>query len=122
LSAVHVFELVHKPGFGLTVDLGTVVCGAPIELSIDAVGLGRVVLRVAGEAISVTAGGYVTVGGANDKATHFQWMETPTGDVVLMSLATNRFLRVHEDGKVRADSPGPRPDGLDGTRFRFAED
>jgi hypothetical protein len=46
-------------------------------------------------------------------------METPTGEVTLMSLATHRFLRIDPEGQVRADSPGPRPDGKDGIRWRF---
>lgn len=112
-------ELVHAPGSGFAVELGIVIRGAPMSLTIEAVGLGRVALHAAGGPISVTAGGIVTVGSVSGSATHFQWMETPTGEVILMSLATNRFLRVHEDGKVRADSPGPRPDGLDRTRFAF---
>jgi hypothetical protein len=45
-------------------------------------------------------------------------METFTGETILMSLATHRFLRVDEStGAVFADSPGPRPDGRDGVRF-----
>jgi outer membrane biogenesis lipoprotein LolB len=48
----------------------------------------------------------------------FQWMETPTGELVLMSLRTNRYLRVNKsNGRVVADSPGPQPDGQDGVRF-----
>jgi hypothetical protein len=48
----------------------------------------------------------------------FQWMETLTGEIVLMSLQTNRYLRVAAaDGTLVADSPGPTPDGKDGTRF-----
>ncbi|WP_200896919.1 glycoside hydrolase family 43 protein [Devosia soli] len=112
-------EVAGRSGFGLTVEVGTVRAGVPMTLSVEGVGLGRVMLKAGEAPFSVTAGGYVTVGGAKGQASHFQWMETPTGDVVLMSLATNRFLRVQDDGKVRADSPGPRPDGLDGTRFRF---
>jgi xylan 1,4-beta-xylosidase len=47
-------------------------------------------------------------------------METFDGDVIFMSLASNRFLRVNPtDVKVLADSPGPRPDGRDGVRFRW---
>lgn len=47
-------------------------------------------------------------------------METFDGDLILMSLARNRYLRLSQaDGKVFADSQGPRPDGQDGVRFRF---
>lgn len=107
------------PTSGFTVTEGTVTAGPPMDLVIEPVGLGRVVLRHAGGPLSVTAGGVVTTGGLTGEATHFQWMETPTGEIILMSLATNRFLRIHPDGSVRADSPGPMPDGRDGTRFHF---
>jgi hypothetical protein len=51
-------------------------------------------------------------------AQSFQWMETPTGELILMSLATNRYLRIDpQNGAVKADSPGPAPDGKDGVRF-----
>jgi hypothetical protein len=51
-------------------------------------------------------------------AESFQWIETPNGDLVLMSLATNRFLRVDAPGgRIVADSAGPLPDGSDGARF-----
>ena len=32
--------------------------------------------------------------GQSGMAQTFQWMETPTGELALMSLATNRFLRI----------------------------
>ena len=51
----------------------------------------------------------------------FQWSETPTGETVLMSLATNRYLHIDPaSGRVRADSPGPQSDGKDGDRFVWA--
>lgn len=47
-------------------------------------------------------------------------METFDGDLILMSLASNRYLRLNQaDGKMLADSPGPRPDGQDGVRFQL---
>jgi hypothetical protein len=82
-------------------------------------GLGRVALR--------TNDGFVSVGGNHEvslraggpsQSETFQWMETFEGEVILMSLASNRFLRVNPtDRKVLADSPGPRPDRRDGVRF-----
>ena len=111
--------LARDPGVGLAVDVGTVVGGPPMTLTVEEVALGRVILRHADGPLSVTAGGVVSVGGLPGSATEFQWMETPTGELILMSLATHRYLRIHDDGMVRADSPGPRPDGLDGVRFRF---
>ncbi|UYN98550.1 MAG: glycoside hydrolase 43 family protein [Devosia sp.] len=111
--------LANMPTTGFTSDLRTVHAGPPMDLRVEAIDHGRVVLHHADGPMSVTQGGVVTVGGIAGMATHWQWIETPTGEVVLMSLATNRFLRVHPDGSVRADNPGPTPDGLDGTRFRF---
>jgi hypothetical protein len=49
----------------------------------------------------------------------FQWMETLYGDVVLMSLATNRYLFIETDGRVTANSRGPEPDPTDGTALRW---
>ncbi len=111
--------LASAPTSGLKMDLGSVLAGPPMDLTVEAIDLGRVILHHQNGPLSVTAGGVVTVGGLGRTATHWQWMETPTGEVVLMSLATNRFLRIHPDGNVRADSPGPMPDGMDGTRFRW---
>lgn len=111
--------LANAPDIGLGTALGTVIAGAPASLTVEPAGLGRVALRHADGLLSVTAGGVLTVGGLAGAATQFQWMETPTGEVTLMALATNRFLRIAPDGAVRADSPGPRPDGEDGTRLRF---
>ena len=45
-------------------------------------------------------------------------IETPTGELVLMSLATQRFLRIDPaSGTITADSPGPVPNGSDGVRL-----
>jgi hypothetical protein len=84
-------------------------------------GLGRVGLK--------TENGFVSVGrdssvalreGAPRESEAFQWMETFNRDLILMSLATHRYLRINPaDGKIVADSPGPRPDGRDGVRFRW---
>ena len=60
--------------------------------------------------------------GQSGPAQNFQWIETPTGELALMSLATNRFLRIDPQSKeIRADSPGPMPDDSDGARFVWAE-
>jgi hypothetical protein len=81
--------------------------------------LGRVALRSGGRYVTVGADGAVTlVADQSGKAQNFQWIETPTGELVLMSLATNRFLRIDpQTGDIRADSPGPMPDDSDGARF-----
>ena len=80
-------------------------------------GLRRVALRTEDGYISVAANfGLSLRRGAPGQSETFQWMETFDGEVILMSLADNRFLRVNDSGVV-ADSPGPRPDGRDGVRL-----
>jgi hypothetical protein len=81
--------------------------------------LGRVALRAKRSFVSVAADGRVTLRrGAPRDAETFQWIETPTGELVLMSLRTHRFLRIDPESRaVVADSPGPLPDGSDGVRF-----
>jgi len=85
--------------------------------------LGRIALRSGRRYVTVGANGEVTlVAGQSGKAQNFQWIETPTGELVLMSLATNRFLRIDpKTGNIRADSPGPMPDDSDGARFIWSE-
>ncbi|MBW8760986.1 MAG: hypothetical protein JF592_00145, partial [Microbacterium sp.] len=58
------------------------------------------------------------VGPAGDGET-YQWMETLYGDVMLMSIATHRYLRVEPDGRVSSDSRGAEPDPNDGTSLRW---
>ncbi|HOY22961.1 MAG TPA: hypothetical protein PK002_07380, partial [Cellvibrio sp.] len=48
----------------------------------------------------------------------FQWMETLTGELMLMSLHTQKFLRIDPTtGKILADGPGAISDNSDGVRF-----
>ena len=83
-------------------------------------GLGRVALEADGGHLSVGQDRVVSLRrGTAGEAETFQWMETFDGDLVLMSLATKRYLRCDPGGRVLADSPGPRPDGQDGARFRW---
>lgn len=81
--------------------------------------LGRVALRTDEGCVSVDRNGAVSIRpGTPAQAETFQWIETFDGELTLMSLATNRYLRLDpENGRVVADSPGPRPDGRDGVRF-----
>lgn len=88
-------------------------------------GNGRIALQ------SVVDGGYVTVkniGGMADvriekreqgKASLFQWEDMLRGDLMLLSLATNKYL--FADPKAgslcSADSPGTKPDRKDGSCF-----
>jgi len=85
--------------------------------------LGRVALQAAGGYLSVAADGQVSLkAGAPAKAETFQWIETMTGELTLMSLETNRYLRVDfASGKLLADSTGPEPNGPPGVRFDWRQ-
>ena len=52
-------------------------------------------------------------------ASLFQWEDMLRGDLMLMSLATHRYLFVDPGAKSlrSADSPGTRPDRKDGSCF-----
>ena len=57
--------------------------------------LGRVALRRAGQVLSIAADGSATlVAKAPGADESFQWIETPGGDLVLLALATHRYLRI----------------------------
>jgi beta-xylosidase len=86
--------------------------------------LGRVALRSGEGYVSVSptsdSTGMVRLrAGSPGESETFQWMETLYGDVVLMSLATNRYLFIETDGRVTANSRGPEPDPSDGTTLRW---
>ena len=93
--------------------------GTPSAFKVIDMGLGRVAFRSRGRVLSVRPDGSAAMVKAKPgQSESFQWMETPTGELVLMSLRTNRYLRVNKsNGRVVADSPGPQPDGQDGVRF-----
>jgi hypothetical protein len=95
--------------------------GEAAPFAVKDMGLGRVALQSGAAWVSVDADGGVALRkGRPALAESFQWIETPTGELVLMSLRTNRFLRVDPaTHAVRADSPGPVPDGSDGVRFTW---
>jgi xylan 1,4-beta-xylosidase len=83
--------------------------------------LGRIALRTDRGYLSVSSTGEVTVRqGKPGTSETFAWMETFDGDLTLLSLATNRYLRVDpQDGRVSADAAGPRPDRRDGVRLQW---
>ena len=83
-------------------------------------GLGRVALRGGEGFLSVLEpGGNARAGLKKAEPTDtetFQWIENVYGDLILMSLATHRHLRIDpESGGVFADHPGPKPDRKDGS-------
>jgi xylan 1,4-beta-xylosidase len=51
----------------------------------------------------------------------FQWVDMQRGDIMLLSLATNRTILASPDtaGPVSADHPGPRPGRKDGSCFAW---
>jgi hypothetical protein len=86
--------------------------------------LGRIALEGSGGFLSVTGSGGendVTLRrGAPGTGETFQWIEMPTGELTLLSLATNRYLQVHpENGSVTADDPGPQRKRPDNCRFHL---
>ena len=108
---------------GLAASGGRLGSGVPTRFEIVGRGLGRVALRSGRSYVTVAEdGGVMLVAGKPGMAQNFQWIETPTGELVLMSLATNRFLRIDpHTGDIRADSPGPMPDDSDGARFIWSK-
>jgi beta-xylosidase len=109
----------YKASTGLSLAGGKLAAGAPSLFKVKDMGLGRVALGSSAGFIAVRADGSVSIEHGPAGAAHsFQWIETPTGELVLMSLVTNRFLRIDpQTGRIMADSPGPQPDGRDGVRF-----
>jgi len=104
---------------GLAAQGEMLAAAAPGNFRVRDMKLGRVALEQGGGFVSVAADGSVSlVRRKPGDAESFQWMETPNGDVVLMSLVNHRFLRIDpKTRRVTADSPGPLPDGSDGVRF-----
>lgn len=51
----------------------------------------------------------------------FQWTEMPRGDLLLLSLASHRHLRIAPDGAVRADAVGAQSNRQNGASFTWRE-
>ena len=82
---------------------------------------GRIALQTTAGFVTVKADGSVALHEAEPAdAETFQWIETPYGDVALLSLATHRYLSVQPSTRqIRADHPGPSPDRADGVHLRW---
>jgi hypothetical protein len=108
---------------GLAASGERLASGVPTQFEVVDRRLGRAALRSGGRYVTVGKDGALTLAtGRPGAAQTFQWIETPTGELVLMSLATNRFLRIDpRTGDIRADSPGPMPDNSDGARFTWSD-
>jgi len=119
----------EKPGIPYRRTIRLTLAGKPDAVKINTQekftvvdrGLGRVALQSKAGCVSVAADGSVALKpGRPSAAETFQWSHTLAGELTLLSLSTNRYLRVDlSSGALRADSPGPRPDNLDGTRFEW---
>jgi len=81
--------------------------------------VGRVAFHLGNRVLSVRPDGRtVTIRREPSHAESFQWMETPGGELVLMSLQTNRCPRVNKSYRsVTVDSPGLQPGGMDWSAF-----
>lgn len=91
--------------------------------TIEDQGLGRVSLRSGKQYVSVKNETKVTftTGRVTSNET-FQWMETLTGELILMSLHTQKFLRIDPaTGKIFANGPGAISDNSDGVRFDWIQ-
>ena len=97
--------------------------GTPTPFTVEDLGLGRVALRAGTRYLTIGADGRAAMAaGPAKEAQGFQWSETPTGELLLMSLATHRYLRIDAaTGAIAADSPGPGPDARDGVRFSWSQ-
>lgn len=108
--------------YGLGVKGSHVVASTPVELEVIDMSLGRAALKSAQGFLAISEEGEAALidGPANEAAT-FQWIETPTGELVLMSLRTHRFLRIDpKTRRILADAPTPLPDNSDGARFDWS--
>ena len=105
--------------YGLAVDGSRLAAGEAAPLSVVDMSLGRVAFKSRNRYLSVDDRGEVSLTRAKPgDAESFQWIETPAGELVLLSLRTHRFLRIDpQSRKVEATSPGPRPDRSDGSRL-----
>jgi lysophospholipase L1-like esterase len=99
-----------------------VAIGAGTRFTVVDRGLGRVALSSEHGLVSVAADGTVSLrAGTPGEAETFQWIETFTGELTLLSLATQRYVRFDADaGALRADARGPHPNRRDGVRWAWS--
>jgi xylan 1,4-beta-xylosidase len=104
---------------GLAVQSTALVSGAPTAFTVVDMKLGRAALKSGRAYVSVDRDGNAKLEAMKPGLEQsFQWIETPTGELTLLSLASNRFLRIDPRTQaIKCDSPGPAPDGSDGARF-----
>jgi beta-xylosidase len=129
----HPRGLMRPIPFGKTIALASCADGSAVavrgetQFRVVDRGLGRVALQSGRGFVSVTAGadGKSSVGlkpGEPADAETFQWTESVYGDLLLLSLATQRHLCLEPgSGTVTADAPGARPDRRNGVSFTWRE-
>ena len=83
--------------------------------------LGRVALLVNNKYVSVSTDGQVTLKSCKTLGNNetFQWIQLERGDLVLLSLQTNRYLQLDSKGTLNALKDNPSPNRKDGTRFEW---
>ena len=86
-------------------------------------GLGRVALRADdGRLVSFDHDRMTLTRGEPTTAATFQWIENVYGDLLLLSLATNRYVRIDaETGMIAADCAGPAASRNDGACLIWAD-
>ena len=124
--------------YGKSITLTSRADGAALVATTDTLASGppaggtpfRVVDRTVGRiALQTRDGRFVSASPTGDKLTlvahaptdaeTFQWVDLQRGDLMLMSLATHRYLRARPDGPAVANHVGPRPDRRDGSCFAW---
>jgi xylan 1,4-beta-xylosidase len=117
----HILLTTYQGSTGPDASGARLAAGVPSAFEVKDMGLGRVALQSGERYLGIAADGSASLNRAQAGAAQsFQWIETPTGELTLMSLATNRFLRIDPRTRaITADSPGPLPDGSDGVRLAW---
>jgi xylan 1,4-beta-xylosidase len=105
--------------YGLAIAGNQPAAGAADPFTVVDMSLGRVALRWRDRHLSIDERGEATLArGKPGEGELFQWIETPAGELVLLSVRSHRYLRFDpESRKLDATSAGPRPDGSDGARL-----
>ena len=117
---------------GRTIAISSAAGGMPLSVGGESAfavvdrRLGRVALRTPSGYVSVdTAGASSRVTlkrGVPADAETFQWIETPYGDLALLSLVTHRYLRIDPSTRaLTAGHLGPEPGRADGAQFGWSE-
>jgi beta-xylosidase len=113
--------------YGKSVDLAIMdrasslnIAGAGNRFRIIDGKLGRVALEAAdGRRVTVQGTEVVLAKPTAGDSQLFQWTEMPRGDLLLLSLASHRYLRADLDGTVHADAPGAQYNRQNGASFTW---